>query len=129
MVDKDFEYIKQPSVLQRRMTLEEVNPVAELHRLGRRESGKLDEDEPPFNFQKMLRKTNFKRDSLRRATDYGVKNEEQYNFNNETVGVEVYNGKIKMTNGIEAKDNSSAEKKFSGEILPGVFLEGLEVSL
>lgn len=114
VVDKDFEFIKPPVALKRRKVPEEVNPVAELKRLGRKDSGQLDEDEPPFNFQKMLRKTNFKRDSLKRNRDE-VKKEQQ---------VIVSNGEAELTNGIETE-----EEVYSGEILPGVFLEGVVIAL
>lgn len=125
VVDKDFEYIKPPPALKRPKVPEEVNTVAELKRLGRRESGKIEDDEPPFNFQKMLRKTNFKRDSLRRATG-GVKNQE-HNFKN-TLSVVVNKGEVEMVNGNQTQDNIS-EEMFSGEILPGVLLEGFVVSV
>lgn len=107
VVDKDFEFIKAPVVLKKRQIPEDVNPVEELKRLGRRESEKLDEDEPPFNFQKMLRKTNFQRESLRRE-------------------------KIVITNGVAENmmnGSESPEELFSGEILPGVFLEGIVIAL
>lgn len=125
VVDKDFEYIKPPVALKRRKVSGEVNPVAELKRLGRRESEKLDDDEPPFNFQKMLRKTNFKRDSLKRATS-NVKIEDKCNLKKE-LEVVASNGEMEVTNGSKNEDNSS--DLFSGEILPGVFLEGIVVSL
>lgn len=126
VVDKDFEYIKQPVALKRRKVSEEINPVAELKRLGRRESGQLDEDEPPFNFQGMLRKTNFKRDSLKRANTDGVTKEEVYNSKRNFDGVG--NGMVRMTNGTEI-GNNNAKQVWSGEILPGVFMEGVVVSL
>ncbi|XP_049948905.1 neither inactivation nor afterpotential protein C isoform X1 [Schistocerca serialis cubense] len=60
------------------------NPIAEMEMRGRRQSNAEDTDEPPFNFQAMLRKTNYKRASLKRdAASYGhsqVCNEQNANF-------------------------------------------------
>lgn len=124
--DKDFEFIRPPPIaLKRRKVPDDVvNPVAELKRLGRRESGQLNEDEPPFNFQKMLRKTNFQRASFKRVTVDNEKEKEQ--DVKEESGVAVANGEVEeMSNGTE----KSSEEIFSGEILPGVFLEGIVISL
>ncbi|KAK9870540.1 hypothetical protein WA026_008102 [Henosepilachna vigintioctopunctata] len=57
--NKDFDYIKAP-VLNK---VKGPDPIAELKSMGKRDS--VSDDSPPFNFQGMLRKTNFKRDSMK----------------------------------------------------------------
>lgn len=57
--NNDFDYIKAP-VLNK---VRGPDPIAELKSIGRRDSA--NDDSPPFNFQGMLRKTNFKRDSMK----------------------------------------------------------------
>ncbi|KAJ9591054.1 hypothetical protein L9F63_027736, partial [Diploptera punctata] len=43
------------------------NPITEMELKGRRKTDQEDNDDPPFNFQAMLRKTNTNRASLKRA--------------------------------------------------------------
>ncbi|XP_045471088.1 neither inactivation nor afterpotential protein C isoform X2 [Harmonia axyridis] len=57
--NKDFDYIKAPALNKVRGP----DPITELKSIGRRDS--TNDDSPPFNFQGMLRKTNFKRDSMK----------------------------------------------------------------
>lgn len=48
-----------------------VNPIQELQMIGRRNNNNDgDEDEPPFNFQAMLRKTRHQRSSMKRTPVY-----------------------------------------------------------
>jgi myosin-3 len=47
----------------------QVNPIKELEALGKNRSPSLDDDNPPFNFQGMLRKTKYNRDSMKRTRD------------------------------------------------------------
>ncbi|XP_058452551.1 neither inactivation nor afterpotential protein C [Malaya genurostris] len=49
-----------------------INPIRELESLGRKHTSDerdQSDDEPPFNFQSMLRKTNYNRASMKRATN------------------------------------------------------------
>ncbi|PSN54627.1 hypothetical protein C0J52_10832 [Blattella germanica] len=63
------------------------NPIAEMELRGKRVRGEEENDEPPFNFQAMLRKTNTNRASLRRAQNRDAaspiqeSHEHQYNRN------------------------------------------------
>ncbi|XP_072378886.1 neither inactivation nor afterpotential protein C [Diabrotica undecimpunctata] len=62
--NKDFEFIKAtPVSIKPRY---HVDPVEELKNIYRKDNNTTDDD-PPFNFQGMLRKTNFRRDSLKDA--------------------------------------------------------------
>lgn len=66
---KDFEYIKPPpSEKIQKNKSEFVNPIVELEIKGRKETN-LSDDDPPFNFQAMLRKTNFQRNSIKREKE------------------------------------------------------------
>lgn len=114
--NRDFDYIK-PNVLKHVPT-EAINPINELQKIGKKmnnESG----GEAPFNFQGMLRKTNFARDSLKRSTDLlnSVKIRQ-----NESI---IYGrSSLKKIN-----TSSSKEKVFSGKIAPGIYMEGIEVDI
>lgn len=130
-MDNDFEFIKPPVALKRRkVPSEEVNPIVELKRLGRNENGVTDEDEPPFNFQKMLRKTNFQRDSLKRAV-VKINCEKEMTNTKEAVNIDVNkeNAKCQLIVANGEVTNGSSDEMFSGEILPGVFLEGILIAL
>lgn len=106
--NKDFEFIKPPSV-SARMQADSANPVAELEKIGRSESVRS-EDDPPFNFQKMLRKTNYQRNSLRRS---GVEKVPE-------------SGYASVRKDFKSIDNRQTDiKKFSGELAPGLFIEGI----
>lgn len=106
--NKDFEFIKPPSVSSRKPS-DHANPVAELEKIGRSESVRS-EDDPPFNFQKMLRKTNYQRNSLKRS---GV----------EKVSENGYAGYRKDVDGFN--NTQTNIKKFSGELAPGLYIEGI----
>lgn len=152
LANKDFEFIKPPPLPAKRRVVEEANPINELKMLGRRDSTGC-EDDPPFNFQKMLRKTNFKRDSLKRSVEVvvtngkvevsnGVKGEhreevEEVVTDGKKEAEEVIkdgNGDVIVENGnlndgVENGVNGSCNELFSGEIMPGVFLEGVVIDL
>ncbi|XP_044750969.1 neither inactivation nor afterpotential protein C [Coccinella septempunctata] len=72
--NKDFDYIKAPVLSKVRGP----DPIAELKSIGRRDSA--NDDSPPFNFQGMLRKTNFKRDSMKAVVNvrrFSLRTQEQ----------------------------------------------------
>lgn len=108
LANQDFEYIKPPPLLLKRAP-GTVNPITELQILGRRESA-LSEDDPPFNFQKMLRKTNFRRSSIQQA-------------------VESFRKFSLDTNKINGNGSERSETFFRGELLPGIIAEGVVVDL
>lgn len=82
---------------------EPAHPIEELKHLARRLSAS--EDDPPFNFQGMLRKTNFQRESLKRSVD---------------------NIRSRRTS---KETNYFNKQKIISEIAPGVFLEGIVIDL
>lgn len=112
--NKDFEYIKS-SPAKKGPT---VNPIAELQKLGRRASN-VSEDDPPFNFQGMLRKTNFNRESLKRSVET-ISFITKQNSNN-TEPIAKMRSSLKK---IPSSNSISDDKRFSGEISPGVYMEG-----
>lgn len=93
-----------------------VDPIAELRNKARRDSS--NEDDPPFNFQGMLRKTNFRRDSLQNAIQavrrFSVTNDENKNH--------------VMTNGSNYEETIHS-KPIHVEIIPGLIMEGVEVDV
>ena len=110
-----------------------VNPLAELHELGKCLGGT--EGGPPFNFQKMLRKTNFQRDSLKRAVEKlkGTTDEsddvEKKDEKRETEAVPCEKN-MNIMNDIndeqkECRTDISFAKIISTEIYPGIVLEGV----
>ncbi|GJQ69847.1 putative myosin [Trypoxylus dichotomus] len=111
-------------------TTERADPIAELKHLARRLSAS--DDEPPFNFQGMLRKTNFQRESLKRTVDTIKSRRSSKDNQHETPEIK--------TSPIEAKGNQHVQedpkissfddkKVISTEIAPGVFLEGIVIDL
>lgn len=114
--NSDFEFIK-PSQVKLRPT-NTVNPITELEKLGKKvtPSG----DEAPFNFQGMLRKTNFNRESLKRTVEnINIMNNLHNNDDNRMRSMRSSLKKVDMDMG----------RKFCGEIAPGVYLEGILVDL
>lgn len=109
---------------------ERPDPIAELKHLARRLSAS--DDEPPFNFQGMLRKTNFQRESLKRTMDNirvrrASKDKQDDNF-------DIVNSLVKAKEDDEVIEetkinNLDSEKVITTEIAPGVFLEGVVVDL
>lgn len=111
LANKDFEYIKPPPIAPRKgIPQDRVNPIVELKMRGKNTENTGSEDEPPFNFQKMLRKTNYQRGSLKRA----VENFKIFGGDKEHVN---YNG---VTNG-------DAYVKL--ELAPGIILQGIVTDL
>lgn len=111
--NKDFEYIKAKPAVNVKPRYP-IDPIAELKNMPRKESTASDDD-PPFNFQAMLRKTNIRRDSrdsIRNALQ-AVRRFSLTNNNN---------------NGLLEEEHINANF-VSMEISPGVFIEGQEVEL
>lgn len=71
------------------------------------EKFKTDEDEPPFNFQAMLRKTNTKRESLRRSDGFNNNFQNPAAFNNRNSNNVLYQSKA---NAYESKGNAYESK-------------------
>lgn len=126
LANQDFEFIRSPQINKLRKT--PGNPIAELESKGRKNIDKTNEDEPPFNFQGMLRKTNYTRDSIK-------KNEEN-NKNEETPYMNV----LKKSKPIDIFDQENEEVKekweeegnkdiIRYEVAPGIFLEGKEAEV
>lgn len=86
------------------------NPIAELESKGKKTIDRIQEDDPPFNFQGMLRKTNFKRNSMKKIEENAC--EAQYNVSRQDKSID------------RCKDD-----KIRYEIAPGVFLEGTEAAV
>lgn len=107
LANKDFRYIK-PSIVDQKPQ-DRANPIAELKMLGKKETPGS-EDEPPFNFQKMLRKTNFQRDSLKKAVEIFRHGGDDKNYTH--------------CNGI-----SNGDGYVRIELSPGVILEGIVAEL
>lgn len=115
--NKDFDYIKAiPLKVKPKYS---VDPIEELRNIARRDSNASD-DEPPFNFQGMLRKTNFRRESLKNS----VQAIRRYSLTKEH-GKNIVNG---LPNGHD-DDNAINRKHCSLEIFPGLIMEGVEVEL
>lgn len=106
LANKDFKYIKPPIATPRAPKDNRPNPIAELKMLGRNDNA-ASEDDPPFNFQKMLRKTNFQRDSLKKAVET----------------FRMYGGEDKEHSNCNGINNGDAYVKF--ELAPGIVLEGI----
>lgn len=107
--NKDFDYIKAtPKPAMR------ADPISELKGFGRRSS--TSSDDPPFNFQGMLRKTNYKRDSIK-----------------EKVVESVRRFSLKKSDPVFVNNNGVKDdmefKHVSEELAPGLFIEGFEIAL
>nr|CAI5851827.1 unnamed protein product [Callosobruchus analis] len=135
--NKDFEFIKATPVTVRPRY--SVDPIEELRSLARRDSD-AKEDDPPFNFQGMLRKTNFKRDSMKKALEgrrESLKNalEAVRRFSlprddeSEEKADTQKNDKGKNIFGGGYTGESMTTKQISFEVMPGLVMEGVEVEL
>ncbi|KAI4465640.1 hypothetical protein MML48_3g00022028 [Holotrichia oblita] len=104
---------------------EPADPIEELKHLARRLSAS--EDDPPFNFQGMLRKTNFQRESLKRT----VNNIRSRRASKDKLSGNMSPVKVKdeEENPKDLKANYFDKPKMISEIAPGVFLEGIVVDL
>lgn len=131
--NQDFEFIRSPSKPVTKLKRGPGNPIAELESIGKRNvDKKSDEDDPPFNFQGMLRKTNFQRSSLKRNVEEPIQ---------ELPYSKVLKNKVNKQNVNEVEKAISEkslsfevpEKEMNGitciELAPGIILEGRETEL
>ncbi|XP_050306702.1 neither inactivation nor afterpotential protein C [Anthonomus grandis grandis] len=119
--NKDFEFIKSTNMTSKPKN---ADPIAELRNIvQRRESGS--EDDPPFNFQGMLRKTNFQRDSFKKVVPGGRRD----SIKNALEAVRRFS--LPKDNDNEDRDEVMIlnTKPCHMELMPGVILEGIEVEL
>lgn len=117
--NKDFDYIKARHVNVKPKYV--VDPVAELRNLPRKSNTDTD-DEPPYNFQAILRKTNIRRDStdsLRNA----LQAVRRFSISKSSDSTNEL-----MRNGL-CEEEPVESKLISMELAPGVFVEGHEVEL
>ncbi|KAF5269227.1 hypothetical protein FQR65_LT02528 [Abscondita terminalis] len=130
--NKDFEYIKAPVLKKTPKTKpadNHVNPITELESIGRRKATG-DENDPPFNFQAMLRKTNYRRDLDDNFNEDKTSTKEDYiekyeDDNKENIKVI----KPSKKSSIEKSKVSFDEVHISTELAPGILLEGLVLDL
>ncbi|XP_057665363.1 neither inactivation nor afterpotential protein C isoform X1 [Diorhabda carinulata] len=112
--NKDFDYIKAtPINIKPKYS---IDPLDELRNIGRRDSNASDDD-PPYNFKGMLRKTNFRRESLNNVFQTVRK-----------LSLTKENLKNSLSNG-HYEDEAINGKHISVEILPGLVMEGVEIEL
>lgn len=117
--NKDFEYIKAKPVTVKPKYA--VDPVSELKSLPRKESSASD-DEPPFNFQAILRKTNLRRDS-RDSLRNALQAARRFSLTNRRNSIDEI-----VSNGVTG-DEAIESRVVSMELSPGVFIKGHEVEL
>ncbi|XP_023311142.1 neither inactivation nor afterpotential protein C [Anoplophora glabripennis] len=138
--NKDFDYIKPtPTSIKSKLP---VDPIAELRNIVRKDSN-VSDDDPPFNFQGMLRKTNFRRDSLKNNAEVSrrdslrkiVDSPRRDSLKNAmkavrrfSLGKEPENYADVTTNGTDVEEPITC-KPVELEILPGLFINGMEVDL
>lgn len=118
-----------------KLTPTKINPIREMQMMGKKNADENEnsDDEPPFNFQGMLRKTNYNRASMKRSTDQrmGLSNFEFDDANNNNTcsvtnnfnrseGNVVYQSKViearpKSCQGLEndAEDTGPLQRKHS----------------
>ncbi|XP_046822290.1 neither inactivation nor afterpotential protein C isoform X2 [Vespa crabro] len=131
-----------------------VNPIHELQMLGRKHSNDDGEDQPPFNFQAMLRKTPHQRASMKRTSVYDsyapspspyghpISREEHYESNvvyrsggsrrdssewspNEMIRMsEKYGREGAWSAGGDRNDAGDVSESVTTELAPGIVVEG-----
>ncbi|XP_035717982.1 neither inactivation nor afterpotential protein C-like isoform X3 [Vespa mandarinia] len=131
-----------------------VNPIHELQMLGRKHSNDDGEDQPPFNFQAMLRKTPHQRASMKRTAVYDsyapspspygrpISREEHYESNvvyrsggsrrdssewspNEMIRMsEKYGREGAWSAGGDRNDAGDVSESVTTELAPGIVVEG-----
>ncbi|KAJ8975529.1 hypothetical protein NQ317_012039, partial [Molorchus minor] len=143
--NKDFDYIKaKPAPVKHKSN---GDPIMELRNIAIKNTA--NEDDPPFNFQGMLRKTNYRRDSLRRTTDSPNNDDERRDslksminearrssLKNALVAVRRFSltnerelPEAVSSNGQNLKERDVLSRPVSMEISPGLFIDGMEVEL
>lgn len=113
--NNDFEYIKPSPINTKNLKQISSNPIAEMQNLAKR-SGVDNDDDPPFNFQGILRKTNIKRDSMKRSS---IKNKFQ-SMDYVKLGYLNKSGSLKKFESMELKKT---------EVAPGIYMEGKVIDL
>ncbi|XP_076271174.1 STKc_myosinIII_N_like and MYSc_Myo21 domain-containing protein ninaC isoform X1 [Rhynchophorus ferrugineus] len=123
--NKEFDFIKSNTAPRPK----NADPIAELRSFAQRNDNKT--DDPPFNFQGMLRKTNFQRQSLKRSASTEVRRDSITTALNA-----VRRFSLKRDRDDERDDAGSTEKSVPlnikpvfMELTPGLILEGVEVDL
>ncbi|XP_060518492.1 neither inactivation nor afterpotential protein C [Cylas formicarius] len=120
--NKDFEYFKASALTSKPKN---ADPIAELR--NRAKSNTTSDDEPPFNFQGMLRKTNFNRDSVKKESPRrdSIKNafEAVRKFSLTKSKEET------LVNGEVDKAVIVSSRSVSMELIPGLMVHGIEVDL
>ncbi|KAB0798080.1 hypothetical protein PPYR_09073 [Photinus pyralis] len=125
--DKDFEYIKAPILKKTPKPKDDyADPINELESKGRRKS-LVHEDEPPFNFQAMLRKTNYRKefdektDSDKDTTQNELFEQSLAEKKNMLKGIKKEAPKVKVSFGEDVHVVT--------DVAPGITLEGVLVDL
>ncbi|CAI6355450.1 unnamed protein product [Macrosiphum euphorbiae] len=120
--------IKRPS--------DKSNPVLELQLKGKQyQSGYADEDDPPYNFQAILKKTNYKRPSLDGRTiefsSSGDRMTDRYDGRRieEDYGRRSDSDNVKRSKDYKNELNNQLSRATRTEIIPGVMLEGSSCDL
>ncbi|XP_055545200.1 neither inactivation nor afterpotential protein C [Wyeomyia smithii] len=106
-----------------KMTPSKINPIKEMQMMGRKNYDENDnsDDEPPFNFQGMLRKTNYNRASMKRAGSDNRMSTTNINFedtNSNSVSSNYY-----MDNGHRSEGNVVYQSKAKESSSKTVFNE------
>ncbi|XP_066138034.1 neither inactivation nor afterpotential protein C [Euwallacea fornicatus] len=123
--NSDFHFIKSSNITSKPRN---VDPIAELRTIAQRRDS-ASEDDPPFNFQGMLRKTNFQKDNecysssrrdslkqvLRAVRRFSIPTPQE-NAENSSANSDV-------------KSPTSSSNPVHMELVPGLILEGVEVEL
>lgn len=106
-----------------------MNPIAELRTIGRKntpESG--NEDDPPFNFQAMLRKTNVNRDSMKRNVETlrNLSFKNRKGFSQENLVYDSRQNSLRKNRSVDSLDQRQRQKL---ELAPGIYMEGMVADL
>ncbi|KAF5291882.1 hypothetical protein FQA39_LY14219 [Lamprigera yunnana] len=120
--NNDFEYIKAP-VLKKTGKSKDTynNPITELESKGVRKTT-ANEDEPPFNFQAMLRKTNYRQEFDDTIGENGMKKKPLTEKGNVT--------DISKRNKMDEKSKVSFDEvRLFTELAPGIVLEGIVIDV
>lgn len=123
--NKDFDYIKSPVIKKSK----KIDPLVELKELVRRNSL---ENEAPFNFQGMLRKTNFKKEvkeDENKIIHHSLKKINRINTDKQISNCENQHNIINNMNKFNSENNEFVEKNVKIVLASGITLEGVEVEI
>lgn len=123
--NQDFEFIKSSPISRLKKT--PGNPIAELESKGKKNVDKVNEDDPPFNFQGMLRKTNYKRDSMKSKEEIITEAPYTNVLKKTTKSDDIFENAKDEEN--EKEKEKYDENTVRCEVAPGIFLEGTEAEL